>query len=1107
MFSHAMRTTLIAIVMFASIIPSHAQFAWGPHISVRTNAVADTAIDSPPCIIAGNTPGVWIAYWIGNYVGPNNGGEVYRSRSTDDGQTWSAPVFVRTGYCNGLRMAKGKNGVIIACWHEAYSVNRIFYSRSTDDGITWTASAQIPGQSGFNYTPALATDGNGVWVVTFESSSGGDYDIVYMRSTDNGVTWSSMASLNSAFFGADGADDRASMPETDGNGNWVVAFWSANTLGGTLPAGKTRVFVSRSTNNGSTWGTPTPLSTQPLADTGGIAGHAGSLCQDGKGNWIYMNHGYAVVPGTGSDTDIFCSRSSDNGVTWSSWQSVNSYATTDSGSDGYPVLVTTKQGRWVACWHCADTLGGTKGADNDILFTQSYDNGATWRPYGFVNPNALTDTGNDVMPGINFSARGTWLAACVTYNMTGTDPDPFVFRGVGDPSIDPGTWDAGIRDIGDGPSAPVSMTLSNDGFSTLTITGASFGGSNPAAFSFGTAPALVAMAASTSQSFSVRFDPSAVGVTSATLTFSTDAANEPTTSVILLGEGTAHPEIDVAGGPLAFGDVPIALGPSGAQSVVIADNGSGPLTFVGAGIQIVGTDAADFVFDPAPPTTPLDAGSTVQVSVRCDPSVTGAKTATLRITTDDADEPTVDIALTATGTDGEVQTSPSIPFGDIDIDAGASAASYALVENLGDAPLHFTGPGVEITGPDALDFSFSEPPTTSPIAVAGSRAIGLQFDPSSTGPKTAYLLVYTNDADEPVSTVNLSGTAVDQEISVAPASIVFGEWDVDDGATTRSVTITNDGSAPLNFTGAGLELAPNTSGSFAFADVVSTAPILVGQSRNVTIAYDPSTTSIVDGQTASLQITTDDTDESVVAVPLSGTAVDQEITVTTSSVSFDLRDIDGGASPSQTFTIRNDGNADLSFTGAFSIVGTDGSCFGFATAPSSAPLGPGATRDISVFFDPATLGTKTASVQILSNDTDEPTVLVGLSGTGVDQEITVSPTAIDFGRTPFSEPTPAVHTITIRNDGTASLNFTGAGISLAGPSAAEFQFSPSPIATPIPPGQTRDIGVIFVPTIFGHKTASVLITTDDTDEPGVSVSLAGFGYQPSAGASDWQLLQ
>src|SRR5690606_7647612 len=93
-------------------------------------------------------------------------------------------------------------------------------------------------------------------VVTFSdnlltAATGGDYDLIGWRSTDNGASWSAPfpVNTNAAFdSGADTSCDLAS----DGRGTWMAAWATAGLPG----AADGDIAVSRSTNSGLAWSAP-----------------------------------------------------------------------------------------------------------------------------------------------------------------------------------------------------------------------------------------------------------------------------------------------------------------------------------------------------------------------------------------------------------------------------------------------------------------------------------------------------------------------------------------------------------------------------------------------------------------------------------------------------------------------------------------------------------------------------------------------------------------------------------------------------------------------------------------------------------------------------------
>jgi len=92
----------------------------------------------------------------------------------------------------------------------------------------------------------------------------------------------------------------------------------------------------------------------------------------------------------------------------------------------------------------------------------------------------------------------------------------------------------------------------------------------------------------------------------------------------------------------------VNAGPTAAQTVTVKNWGSVALNFTAPGVAITGADAGQFILDPAT-TTALASGASVDVSARFDPSSAGYKLAGLTITTDDAENSSIEVPIFGTG--------------------------------------------------------------------------------------------------------------------------------------------------------------------------------------------------------------------------------------------------------------------------------------------------------------------------------------------------------------------------------------------------------------------------------------------------------------------------
>jgi HYDIN/CFA65/VesB family protein/FG-GAP repeat protein len=104
----------------------------------------------------------------------------------------------------------------------------------------------------------------------------------------------------------------------------------------------------------------------------------------------------------------------------------------------------------------------------------------------------------------------------------------------------------------------------------------------------------------------------------------------------------------------------------------------------------------------------------------------------------------------------------------------------------------------------------------------------------------------------------------------------------------------------------------------------------------------------------------------------------------------------------------------------------------------------------------------------------------------------------------FNQACPS-QTVTIRNDGTVDLLFTGVGIDLTGIDNTDFAITNDPAITVLPPGGTREINVAFRPTSLGEKRASLTVRTNDPQGPTFAVLLRGTGTERNSSAESWRL--
>jgi hypothetical protein len=230
------------------------------------------------------------------------------------------------------------------------------------------------------------------------------------------------------------------------------------------------------------------------------------------------------------------------------------------------------------------------------------------------------------------------------------------------------------------------------------------------------------------------------------------------------------PEIDVSLGdtPVAddggidFGTIP--TGGSSSISLTIANTGTANLTGIAASLS--GTGSGSFSITTSPATQLAAPAGSTTVTVVFLPASQGAKTATLRITSNDDDENPYEITLTGNAASLLPEISVQQPAGSELVDGTAKRAfgtvktgkaglaKTFVIRNTGKAPL--TSLSVTKAGTHAKDFIVTQP-LKKTLAPGTSTTFKVTFKPTAAGVRNAALKIRNNDANENPFDIKISG--------------------------------------------------------------------------------------------------------------------------------------------------------------------------------------------------------------------------------------------------------------------------------------------------------------------------------------------------------------
>lgn len=336
----------------------------------------------------------------------------------------------------------------------------------------------------------------------------------------------------------------------------------------------------------------------------------------------------------------------------------------------------------------------------------------------------------------------------------------------------------------------------------------------------------------------------------------------------------------------------------------------------------------------------------------------------------------------------------------------------------------------------------------------------------------------------------------------------------------HTFTIQNTGTGTLNLTGTPIV---SISGHAAFSIITQPGSNNIangGSDLTFVVRFAP--TADVTNVQATITIDNNDSNENPYNYIIQGSSftptpeiniqgnatdiADEDITPTTADHT-DFGNLAVGGSFNRTFTIQNTGTEVLNIAALYV---TDGTGDFTITTPPNSTVAAGNSTTFVVQFSPFTNGTKTATINIPSNDTDEtlynfrvtgsaftPAPEINLQGNAtniVDGDVTPTTTDhTDFGN--VNAANTLDRTFTIQNTGAADLDIYS--IYINGVDAGNFAITPTPTGTiTISPGNSYAFVTRFTPLTVGIKNATINIVSNDADEAAYNFNIRGNGFVP-----------
>jgi len=315
-------------------------------------------------------------------------------------------------------------------------------------------------------------------------------------------------------------------------------------------------------------------------------------------------------------------------------------------------------------------------------------------------------------------------------------------------------------------------------------------------------------------------------------------------------------------------------------------------------------------------------------------------------------------------------------------------------------------------------------------------------------------------------------------VGVAPGSVNFGSITVKNTSSAATIVVTNTGRGSIT-----IEKVSSSTSQFVVAGPA--LPLWLGGRRSVSfqVVFRPTAAGPLNG---SIIVGVGKRASTAAIVPVSGTGIAAVTAPPTTyllspsagSVAFGNLLVGNAASQGLVFSNTGTGSVTLS---QLSVTGTGFSVSGFA---GPTVIAPGQSLPVSLSFAPASIGSVSGALTIVSSATNSPST-IALTGTGVQPQLAVIPSSVSFGNVAVGVANS--QTMTIQNPGTATLTITQASLAGTG-------YSLSGMALPVSlsPGAAAAFNVAFAPTAANSYPGTLTLVSNAPNSP-LAIGLSGSG--------------
>jgi hypothetical protein len=305
----------------------------------------------PTMLVSGNN--LYIA-WADEELSNDEFSVLFRA-SNDNGLTFNPVIDLSPNHdISGFSMLISGNNVyvVMADLGAPADILDIYFRASNDNGLTFNPVINLSDNPGSSSSPRMFVSGNNVYILWIDTTNGGDTDIFFRASNDNGLAFEPFIDLSN-----NAGESR--NPQMLVSGNNVYVAWSDEENSND----EFTVLFRASNDNGQTFNPVIDLSLNHDTSTFRM------LASE--------NNVYVVLIDIDGGDDTYFRASNDNGLTFNPIINLSD----NVGFSSNPIMLVSGNNVYVT-W-----IDTTNGGDTDIFFRPSNDNGQTF--------NSIIDISDD----------------------------------------------------------------------------------------------------------------------------------------------------------------------------------------------------------------------------------------------------------------------------------------------------------------------------------------------------------------------------------------------------------------------------------------------------------------------------------------------------------------------------------------------------------------------------------------------------------------------------------------------------------------------------------------------------------------------------------------